>query len=151
MHKGGIYVSRSKKQLNISPAVKAYYELIDVLLTAAGKHSSKIQLRDNFLDETTRAAVQDTVNHYYNGKIDNIDRSIKNSYEKCIGLIDVVNDFHKKHGFTLIKKKDTMFELILDENRRKGWQKLMEKYKKADKIVPVQYIELEYSKAKKGS
>ena len=45
-----------------------------------------------------------------------------------------------------VKDKDALVDLLLDEGRREGWKKLVNKYQKENKIVTLQSIEREYRK-----
>lgn len=123
-----------------------FYDKVTELLLDAGRYAHSYKLRENLNDSATRFKVEHVFQKYYSGNMTKLKNDIHFRRRQCLATIAEINRLCDRMGIMPVRDKDALVDLLIDEGRREGWKKLVNKYQKENKIVTLQSIEKEYRK-----
>lgn len=137
------------EQSNVTLAdfgILQYYDKVRELLSDAGRYAHSFKLRENLNDSATRHKVEHVFSRYYDNNMKKLNKEIHFRRRQCLETMTEINRLCERMGKMPVRDKDALADLLLDEGRREGWKKLVNKYQKENQIVTLQSIELEYRK-----
>ncbi len=126
--------------------VLQFYDEVRNLLSDAGRYAHSYRLYENINDSATRFKVEHVLQKYYNGNVRKLKDDIHFRRRQCSKSISEINRLCERIGIVRVRDKDALIDLLLDEGRRAGWRKLIDKYQRENLIVPLQKIEMDYRK-----
>ena len=143
-------MSKPKEPLEIDFTVLHFYDKVRELLADAGRYAHSYKLRENLNDKATRFKVEHVFCKYYDGNTRKLYSEIHHRRCQCLAVISEISRMCEIMGIYPIEDKEALTELLLDERRRDGWQKLIKKHQKNNEVVSLQALELEYRKVNKA-
>ena len=137
-------MATKKKTTHVTKETKEYWNKVKELLDISGDYAAAIKLRANLLDSSTFFKVEHVLNDYYDGKMSNLEDAIICLAEKFFTKLEKFNIYCLTKGLPTVTKPDTLFSLLFNNDRRRFYRNSVEKGLKANMIVPLQIIEMNY-------
>ncbi|MBR3254588.1 hypothetical protein IKF88_02550 [Candidatus Saccharibacteria bacterium] len=137
---------RPIEPVEIDFTVLNFWDKVEGLLSDAGRYAHSYKLRENLNDEATRFKVEHVLLRYYDNDPRRLNDEIHFRRRQCFKAVTEISQLCACLGLRQIRDKEVLTELLLSESRRKGWRKLIKKYKNVNQLVSLQAIELEYRK-----